>query len=44
MGGSLFVGGQVFDVSFGGGSFYGPGGTYHFMAGKDASRALGKVR
>lgn len=35
--------GQVYDVSFGGVDFYGPGKPYNFMAGKDAARALAKV-
>ena len=38
------VKGQVFDMSFGGRLFYGPGGPYHFLAGKDGSRPLAKVR
>lgn len=37
------VKGQVFDMSFGGRLFYGPGGPYHFLAGKDGSRPLAKV-
>lgn len=36
--------GKVFDMSFGGRMFYGPGGPYHFLAGKDGSRPLAKVR
>jgi len=31
---------KVFDMSFGGVTFYGPGGPYNRFAGRDASRAL----
>jgi membrane-associated progesterone receptor component len=31
---------KVFDMSFGGVTFYGPNGPYHKFAGRDASRAL----
>lgn len=37
------VRGTVFDMSFGGRGFYGPGGPYHFLAGRDGSRPLAKV-
>jgi hypothetical protein len=35
---------QVYDMSFGGVDFYGPGKPYNFLAGKDGARALAKVR
>lgn len=35
----LAINGTIFDVSNGRG-FYGPGGSYHFFAGADASRAF----
>ncbi|GAX28145.1 hypothetical protein FisN_6Lh033 [Fistulifera solaris] len=35
---------DVFDMSFGGVSFYGPGGPYHKLAGRDATRALATMR
>jgi len=31
---------KIFDVSFNGKQFYGPGGPYNVFAGRDASRAL----
>lgn len=35
--------GKVFDMSFGGVTFYGEGGPYNKFAGRNASRALGKM-
>lgn len=34
---------QVYDMSYGGGSMYGPGKSYNLFAGRDASVALAKV-
>lgn len=38
------VGSDIFDMSFGGVSFYGPGGPYHKLAGRNASRALATMK
>ena len=35
---------QVYDMSYGGASMYGPGKSYNLFAGRDASVALAKVR
>ena len=39
----LGVKGNVYDVSYGGADFYGPGKSYNLFAGRDASRSLAKV-
>jgi membrane-associated progesterone receptor component len=41
----IYIGanGRVFDMSFGGVTFYGEGCPYNKFAGRDASRALGKM-
>ena len=38
------VGGNVYDCSFGGSGFYGPGGPYQMFAGIDCSVALAKMK
>jgi membrane-associated progesterone receptor component len=37
------ISGLIFDVSYGGYHLYGPDGPYRIFAGRDASRALGKM-